>query len=243
MKTLIAVPTYNRPYTIVKSTLFWLEQMNIDFKIFVYKSQVKYYKQATSINNIVSCEDGIHLCGKLNAVYKYAVANNYDLVFKVDDDMKFSREGVKKTEAAKICTEFIQEASELFKNKNVGLINVSKYGSYRWSEKKEFKIRRKEISGNYYIRTELLKNLHTDLILFDDLWVSVETKLAGLDIYSYFGAFEDAETHKNKGGMQSYNRDKLSRQSYEYAKNIYPKIEILENPKHNLFDISVKKYF
>jgi hypothetical protein len=243
MKTLIAVPSYNRPYDIDKKTLYWLKDMKYDWKVFIYQSQARYYSDSVGIDNLIPCNDGIHLCGKIAHIYEYAKYHKYDAVFKVDDDMRFSSDGVDKKDAAKVCSKFLEEANELFKNPDVGLINVSKYGSYKWSDKQGFKKRKKEIASNYYIRTELLKNIHSKLILFDDLWVSLETKLAGKDIYQYFGAFEDAATHKNKGGLQSYDREKISRQSYEYAKTIYPKIEILENPKHNLFDISVKKYF
>ena len=249
MKTLIVVPSYNRPYSIQQNTLFWLEQMNVDFKIFVYESQIKYYAQVTSKENLIGCKDGIHLCGKLNVAYNYAVDNNYGLIFKVDDDMRFSRDGIKRSDknykkiAPQICMDFINEATKLFEDKNIGLINVAKFGSYKWEKDKGFKKRHKEIASNYYIRTELMKNIHSELIIFDDLWVSLETKLAGLDIYQYFGAYEDAATHRNKGGLQSYDRELISRKSYEYAKKIYPKIEIEQNSKHNIFDISVKKYF
>jgi hypothetical protein len=242
MKTLIAIPSYNRPYEIEKRTLYWVRQMNYHWAVFVYESQAKYYRQITGRNHIVTCEDGLGLVGKMKKVHEYAELNNYDLVLKIDDDMKFSRDGAKKTDAAQVCTDYLDEVIPLF-NEEVGLINVAKPMSYRYGPKEGFKIRKSPIYGNYLVRTSLMKNLRAELLLFDDLWVSVETKLAGLKILQYMGAYEDAITHKNAGGLQSYDRDELGRRSYEYAKTIYPKIEILKDSKHKKFDISVKNYF
>jgi hypothetical protein len=178
----------------------------------------------------------------MQEVYKYAIENEYDLVLKVDDDMRFMRDGAKKNDAAQVCDDYIKEVLPVF-NEDVGIVSVSKPMNYRYGSKTGYKERKLPIYGNYFCKTHLLKNLVPELLMFDDLWISVEARLNNERIIQYLGAYEDAITHKNKGGLQSYDRDELGRKSYEYAKTIYPKIEILENSKHKKFDISVKNYF
>lgn len=243
MKALLAIPSHYRPYDIEKKVLYWIGEVGIDWKVFCEENQELYYMQTCGTNNLVTTPVGSGLMGQMVQIAKYAKENNYDVVLKMDDDMRFTKDKAKKTDTANVVQEYITQALAEFNNPKVGMISVAKPMEYRYGPKQGFVERKKPVYGNYFVRTKYLEKLSADLLLFDDLWISIEVKLAGDKTLTYLGAYEDAITHKNSGGLQTYNRDALGKLAYDRAKDVYPKIEVLENSKHNKFDISVKNYF
>ena len=243
MKVLLAIPSHNRPYDIEKRVLYWLRNIDVDYKIFIEKDQEMYYVQTCGVENLVLTPNGSGLMGQVVEIGKYAKNNKYDLVLKMDDDMRFTKDKNKKPDTFKVINKYISDAVNKFQSDNVGMITVSKPMEYRYSDKKGFVIRKKPVYGNYFVRTEYLLRLKPELLLFDDLWISIEVKQDNKQTLTYIGAYEDAITHKNGGGLQTYDRDLLGRQSYEQAKKVYPKIQELKNSKHKKFDICVKNYF
>jgi hypothetical protein len=240
MKTLIAIPSYNRPYEASKK-LFWLNGLNYDWKIFVEPNQSRYYKQIFGDEKVIETENENKLVGQIVSIYKYAKENNYTHVLKIDDDMRFTKEGLKKQNTSDFMNYAIDEMTSNF-NESVGIITCAKPMTYIRSQKKGFKERNSAVYGNYFIKTDLLKTLKKEYYLFDDLIVTIECKKQGLKILTYLGAMEDAITHKNEGGLQSFNRDLLGKQAYENIKKDYPLVEVLENDKNNCFDITIKNY-
>lgn len=244
MKILVAVPSYNRPYDIEKRVGWWLKQVKgVDFRIFVEPSQAMYYEQSFDVENIVETKDDNGFMNQIIDIGKYATKNKYDLVFKIDDDMKFSARGVRKDGTVELFQNIINELKEKFLNtKNIGAINIAKPMTYMHSEKKGFKARKKPIYGNYIMDPKYLVMMKPEMLLFDDLFLTIEVKKDKKDIYTYLGAYEDAITHTNQGGLQSFDRNDIGFKGYEFAKTIYPRIEELENSKNNCFDIDISFY-
>ena len=196
MKLLLAVPSYNRPYDIMKRTGFWLKELSgtTNWKVFVEPQEEIYYSQSLGSENIIETGDDIKLIGQVEHIYKYAKDNGFDLVMKCDDDMLFKQRGSKKQDASKVFTDHIQKIIRFFEeNESCGSVNISKpMGYLHWKNDDKFKLSKKPIYGNWITRTENLVNLTKDLLLFDDLLLSIETKKQGKDIYVYYGCYEDA---------------------------------------------------
>lgn len=243
MKLLLAIPSHNRPYDIQKKVMYWVNDVDVDWKVFCEEDQSMYYEQSVGKDNLVLTPNGSGLMGQIVEIGKYANDNGYDLVLKMDDDMRFTADKIKKHETPIVIKKYLKLVQREFENPNVGIVTVSKPMEYRYGPKQGFKNRKKPVYGNYIVRTEYLLKLRKELLLFDDLWISIEVKLDNKKMLTYQGAYEDAITHKNEGGLQSYDRDQLGRQSYEIAKEYYPLIEELQDSKHKKFDISVKNYF
>jgi hypothetical protein len=242
MRMLLAIPSHNRAYVSLKR-LYWLKDFEYDYKIFCEEHQAIYYDQVYGEENIVRTPDGSGLMGQLHQIAKYAEQKNYDLVLKMDDDMRFHVDKGKKEDTGKVVSDYCKLAIEKFSDPVVGMTSVAKYMEYRYGGRSGFVIRKKPVYSNYLTRVKYLKKMIPEMLLFDDLYISIECKLDGKEILTYLGAYEDAVTHKNAGGLQSYKRDEMSRKSFEFAKTLYPKIRELKNPKHGLFDICVKNYF
>jgi len=244
MKVLIAIPSHNRPYDIEKKLGYWLPYMMYDYKIFVEENQEMYYSQSIGSTHLVLTPNGSGLIGQLIEIGKYAESHGYDLVLKMDDDMRFTKDKSPKDETSLVVSEYIKSAIDLFTSRqDVAITNVVKPATYRYSNKEGWKIRQKPIYGNYMIRTEMFKCLTHEMLLFDDLVFSIEARKQGKMIYQYYGAYEDAITHKNAGGLQSYDRDQLSRKAFEYLKTKYPLLKEMPNNKNGVFDIDVSQYF
>ena len=243
MKILLAIPSHNRPYDIEKKVMYWIKDVKVDWKVFCEENQAMYYEQSVGKDNLVTTPDGSGLMGQIVEIGKYAKENEYSLVLKMDDDMRFTADKIKKHETPIVISKYLKLVAKEFENPDVGMITVSKPMEYRYGNKEGFKKRRKPVYGNYIVRTEYLLKLRKELLLFDDLWISIEVKQDGKQMLTYQGAYEDAITHKNAGGLQSYDRDQLGRDAYEIAKEYYPLIEELQDSKHKKFDISVKNYF
>ena len=100
MKTLIAIPSYNRPYQILKRTGCWLKDITkFDYKVFVEPSESIYYSQSIGEENIVETSDNCGIYGQLISIGKYAIENGYDLVTKIDDDTYYTDDKNKKKNA------------------------------------------------------------------------------------------------------------------------------------------------
>ena len=242
MKLLLAIPSYNRPYDIAKHC-HWLKDFKYDYKVFVEEDQVMYYEQSIGIDNIVQTPNGSGLMGQIVEIGRYATIKQYEIVFKMDDDMSLKKRSTRKHQIADVINEYVEKCLEQFKNEDVSLITCAKPMEYRYAKTEGFIERKRPVYGNYMVRQWYLLFMDKDLLLFDDLWISVEVVKSRKKILTYTGAYENAITHKNNGGLQSYDRDELGKRSYEVAKELYPQIEILENSKHKKFDISVKNYF
>jgi hypothetical protein len=244
MKVLLAVPSYNRPYDIEKRTSFWLKKLEgIDWRVFVEPKEMIYYSQTIPESNIVETHNQNNLMGQIVDIYNYALNNGYDIVMKCDDDMMFKEKGVKKNEVHKTIEKHLPIIIEQFKkDSKLGSVNISKPMPYLYNKKYVFKNSMKPIYGNWITRTEILASLDKSLILFDDLYLSIETKLKGYDINVYYGCYEDAIGEKNEGGLQSLDRKSISVDSYKIAKKIYPKIKEWSNSKSKNFDIDVTEY-
>ena len=245
IKILIAVPSHKRAYSINKSILFWLRDFGYDYKFFLDKSEALHYSTVLRKDEIVLVKDKSYLCGKLNSVGLYAKKHGYNVVLKLDDEMHFKKIGSKKGDVKETVLSVIKDVIKEFESdKDLGLVNVVKFNAYlRNKEGPKFRIRKKEIFGNYFVVPDLLLRLKQEWKIFDDLLISVNAKLNNYVIKCYYGAYECALTHTNKGGIQSFDRDLLSKNAYEEIKKDFPLVNLTHDKRHNKLDLDVSSYF
>ena len=248
MKTLLAIPSYNRPYKLKNEVLYWLESYKYDWKMFVEPSQYMYYAQSVPKDKLIKTRDNNFICGQMVDIGFYAKNQGYEFVFKVDDDMCFTKRKAKKPSHGGIASKYVLEAEDFFnKNLKCGLISVSKAMTYLYYKKKELFVKiNKPIASNYFIRTDdLNKLIKREYLIFDDLIVSFGTKVLGKELYRYMGAYESGKTHSNVGGLQTFDRESLSKNSYWAIKKDYPLLKGVpaKDTKNNCFDVCSDRYF
>jgi hypothetical protein len=243
MKILLAIPSYNRPYEIEKRAGFWLKKLpkEIEWKVFVRKEQLIYYSQSIPRENLVGIEVN-SFRETINAIGQYAVSNQYDYVHKVDDDMSFKQLGNAKKENThevyQSCFEVIK--SKLMSSVDIGAVSISKPMSHIRQRDKIWIRENKSIYGNYFIKSELMF-MPEGIELFDDVFFTLKILELRMSTLSYSGAYEDSVMLKNAGGLQSYNRNKLSRDTIKIMQSYFPQVqEGIYKGNENIVDIDLK---
>lgn len=249
IKVLLAIPSYNRPYDIDKKTGWWVKQIkNADVKIFVCPSQEIYYKQVLNGYTVAGAKQGEKngFVNQLLTIKKYAIDNGYNVILKCDDDMIFKGAEKKINQPLAIDNAINLFKERFSKDKELSAIAFCQPMEWLRGERTGFKKRIKQFYGNYCIRTERYF-LHDDLYLFDDLFIWIELQLNKMNkVETYLGLYQDAIGLVNKGGLQSYDRYSLSKETFITAKNkYYPEIIERENSKYKAlgaFDIDGNYY-
>ena len=253
MKVLIAVPTYKRPYVLKKRVLYWLNEITeADVKVFCCKSEQIYYEQVcggmTEVGATQSGSDG--LIKQLMFIQKYAVDNGYDIVWKVDDKMRFKKQGVKMHDSSTYINKLIKTVKQRFKkNKDLDLVTVCKPLDYRYSkEKTGFKKRNTVCAGNYFVRSKRMM-FNKNVFALDELQLYLHLTSTGTKtMETCFDMYMDNPMGQFQGGLQFFDRLKLSQETYKYLVKQYPLLKLKENDNAkqsidigNLIDYSAYK--
>ena len=243
VRILIAIPTYNRLLS-VKNRVSIFRNSGLEYKYFVDKSQVLGYLSCLKPDEIVQVEDNLYICGKMQKIGEYALKKGYTHVFKVDDDMSFKR--LDKSSASECLKIAHKELSQIFDaNKNIGIATLTKAIAYiKGSKRSGYKIsNKKPISSNYCVEASMLLKLKKKYILFDDYLMSLIAILASKDQATLFCAYENGQTHKNKGGLQSFDRNDLGKIAYKEISQDFPKSKLGFDPRHNCTDLDLSAYY
>ena len=79
MRTIVAIPSKNRPQNIEKFVLPFMSRLNLDFAIFVEPQDYENYKQFPNVVQMPENNKGLGYATMF--AKKYAEQNNYDLYF------------------------------------------------------------------------------------------------------------------------------------------------------------------
>lgn len=247
MKLLAAVLSKNRwrDNQIVRNTFSWLKYSSFDFKIFVEPSEYDYYCSALGEENVESVgRDNINMGGSKVYIQKYALRNNYDLILKLDDDIWNWRDfkngwypytgksnGIPMDERKKACAEFVfdhamQDSIELFEEcSDVGCI------SYFYGQMMFHKPGTKWVTWNgrpatvYMTRADLLApSRQSEIHQFEDFYTWYNLRKLGFVAprYGLAGFHVDGNYGVNSGGLQDFNRKKMTVESMKIFKELYP---------------------
>jgi hypothetical protein len=245
MKLLIACPSYNRPYEIIKHAMSWLPKCDFDFKVFVEPKQYRYYKQSIGADNVVPTRNDCYKSGQLNHAAHYAKVHGYDLVFIVDDDMWFLRKGLKKKDCHLSINEMLPEIIDRFvQEPNLGIVSIGSFPTHNYATAdKRFVSKNKDCYGGMICRTELLK-FPEEVKHFDDVILGLISWQSGYYTYIYNGIYQcTADGYANlKGGFQSFDRGKLANDNFELLKKYYPNVTERTETKMPYVDVDVSWY-
>ena len=243
IKTLITVPSYNRPYDIEKTTLYWLKKLpkRIEYKIFVRYEQARYYEQVSDNIYPISVVDYRET---INAMSRYCREYKYDIMFRIDDDMSFkTKEYTKKIDSHKAFVQIYDHILNAFKkNKKLGAVSIAKPMTFLHYKKPELFQKNKIIFGNHICRANL-HHLPIGIHMLDDIYMTLRTKQFGYEVWRYMGGYENSVTHKNVGGLQSMKREHLTKSTIRKLQDLFPQYDIQLGyfKNTNKVDIDIKK--
>ena len=225
MKVLIAIPSKGRADKIMQHTLRWVPKQIERYAVFVEPQEYEAYA-AAGVENIQVLEQNDQGIAYVKAAIKrYAEENGYDLVFKMDDDIKrFTPRG------AKIPIEKnIENFDRMMRTCVLMFDHVPDLGAIGYPYRNElyepmvWSGINCRLQTCYLIRTELI---NTDFTTFEDLAQLVTLRLANKFTLRYgMLAIECEPIGKNGGGLQLFDRKAQALADCEKLRKIHPAIK------------------
>jgi hypothetical protein len=217
MKCLVCIPSKGRPNNIKKYVEPFMQRLGLDYRIFVEPQDAGQYK----FENVVVIDANNKGLGYATSfAKKYAEANNYDLYFRIDDDVK----GIGQIEND------IQRVLKAFEIPNVGAV-VFPY-SFEWYAKTEklFSRKNKRTQTCYIIRTKLFRP-DTRVSTFDDFYQYLLLRQDNYDtLYCSKHLIDCAVVGGGEGGLQAFNRSEMALNEINIFKSIDPTIKVISKP-------------
>lgn len=242
MKTLIIVPSYNRPYVFNNQIGRWLYKVKAyDWIVICEPSQELYYEQVVPKENLITSSDGCGLTGQLMRGRKYAEDNGYELIMKLDDEFKFTTDNYKSKDSDKALVEMLDDIVPDFSDEKLGVVTIGFYNNWRWNKtKKKYTHRNKEVYCCSLQRTHLIEFYGTQKI-FADITIGLNAIVKGYYILNYGLGYFEQKMYTNAGGIDLDSRNDISKEAYKHMKKQFPKLKWFTN-KHGLFDVDCTAY-
>lgn len=237
MKLLVAIPSKGRPEKIYKDTMRWVARTGFDVRVFVEPQDLEAYKTAAKTGNIdnytdvrpenfVSIgENDKGLGFAMGFIKQYALDGGYDLVFKLDDDIRrFNNRGRNRTDDLMILSfcQMVGQCRVAF-GKYPDLAAVGFGYRNELFDVREWTVLNARLQTAYIIRPEFIQ---TDFNTFQDfadyLYIRSQNKFTLR--YGLLG-IDCAAIGKNKGGLQMFNRDQYAKEEVDKLRKIYPALE------------------
>lgn len=231
MKVLLAIPSKARASTLQKYALQWLSLLpaEINWMVFVEPQDVPAYADVVPghLYQIDSNDQGLGYA--LTRIKVYAELNQYDVVFKLDDDIRGFMEWRQKLNpgaVAKLVTRMVNEIGEAFgKYADLGAVtfpySFEQYEKVVWEPTKR-------VQTAYLVRTSAW---FTDprVSVFEDFAVGLHCLVKGFRVMKYGLSAIDmgVKVGGGTGGHQSpqLERNNRSLATIDELRKIYPPLE------------------
>lgn len=234
MKILIAVPSKGRSSEINKDTLRWLKECKYDWKIFVEPQEYADYLQrfrkeggeSDPFVNIGQNNLGLGFAKK--QIHWYAKNNNYEAIFKVDDDVQSWYAADRKNardKSPEVFEKAIQDGQEAFRRwPDVKAISYP-YSFQMWTTGKKWSDVNLRTQTSYLVLTDFL---HPDarISTFEDFATFIYIR-ANNGIVLRYGlcGIDCRDIGSNTGGHQSFDRREQAEKEIDYLRELYPALK------------------
>jgi GT2 family glycosyltransferase len=214
MKFLVAIPSNGRPNNIRDITIPFVKRLGLDYKIFVEPQEADIY----NFNNvIVHDENNIGLGGALVSIKKYAEKNNYDVILKVDDDVKAIGEIEKDLDKIQKAMSFPQISAICF---------PYSFEFYAKSNKM-FTRENKRLQTAYFIKTKKFRP-SKEVSTFEDFYQFLQIINSNeKTLFCSKHLIKCKPVGGGEGGLQMYDRKEMAVKEINIFKNVDPSIDVI----------------
>lgn len=217
MKCLVFIPSKGRPENVKKFVLPFMGRLKLDYKIFVEPQDAAKYAFA-NVEVIDANDKGLGYV--TSYAKKYAEHHNYDVMFRIDDDVK----GIGTIEND------IDKIIGAFKIEKVGAIVFPYSFEFYAKSIKLFTRVNKRSQTCYIIRTKLFRP-SVDVSTFDDFYQYLLLRNDGYEtLLCSRHLIECAPVGSGNGGLQAFDRQAMAKKEIAIFKAIDPTIEIIIKP-------------
>ncbi len=236
MKILIAVPSKNRAKILKDNAYEWLRHiasMGWDVAIFIEPQDVPQYLAEFQGDNNPGLsfptlpENDMGLCYAKKRIKKYAEERGYDLIFKVDDDVRgFThwRKNTKGQECAMVVAGFLERFLKDF-SQHLSLSAIGFPYSHELFEAYDLKPT-KRLQTAYIVRTEYYC-APIESSFFEDFAVGINILVSGGKIFRYgrSGIHCGVKVGGGTGGLQDFDRAGKAAAEIDELRKLYPPLK------------------
>ncbi len=231
MKILVAIPSKNRVDILKENTLSWVKYIDVDWMVFVEPQDLMNYRLTVGTKNCIPLDENNKGLGYSKTIIKnYAEKYDYDLVFKLDDDVKGwteFRKILKGKEAAERFNKNLEDIVEIFEQQPQVAVVSFPY-SFQMFEQFLFK-KNKRVQTCYITRIE---DFHTDprISVFEDFSVGLKAIVSQKLVlwYGMSGIAMGVKVGGGTGGHQDFDRKERALKEIEVLREIYPPLAFRE---------------
>lgn len=244
MRILVAVPSRGRSKTIFKRTLRWVGRTGFVVKVFVEPQEIEQYRAGIEDANyryyldlkpdmfVDIGENDKGLGFAKSFIKKYAEENNFDLVFKMDDDvLRFNQQGKNKDDDRMVINfaTMVGQCRVVFgRYKDLAAIGFPYRNELFGKDLKLWPAINQRLQSCYIIRTEYLQG---GFDTFEDQaqFIYIRSLNKVTLRYGLMG-IDCAAVGKEKGGLQLFDRKRLAEEELKRLRDIYPALEVEPTP-------------
>lgn len=218
MKCLVCIPSKGRPNNIQKYTLPFMHRLGLDYRIFVEPQDYQTYSKYENV--VQHHKDNIGLGGALLSCKNYAQANEYDVIFKIDDDVHAVGE----------IENDLDKIAKAMSIPQVSAISFPYDFEFYAKTPKMFTRVNKRIQTAYFIKTNKYRP-RVDVSTFEDFFQFLQIVLNGENtLYCSKHLIKCAPVGVGKGGLQMFDRSEMAKKEIQIFKSIDPTIEVISKP-------------
>jgi hypothetical protein len=228
VRVVSVVPSKGRPDALSAKTLSWLCLSKHDFFVFVEPQDYEAYSKVVAQEQLVRLEKNDQGLGYAKAsIESWLKDKNYDVVIKMDDDVRgWQKRSTKSTPeiSAKLFDTAVADAIEAFgKYKDLAAV-VFPYRWELWSVKKWTGVNAR-CQTVYIVRKEFFRG-DPRISTFEDFHTYMQIRAANKMTLRYGLIGIDNDVGKAAGGLQSFDRDALAKREIELLREVYPALEV-----------------
>lgn len=214
MKILVCIPSKSRPENIKTHTLPFVKRLGLDYKIFIEPQDSYIY----NFENVVQHEkNNIGLGGALVSCKNYAKKNNYDIILKIDDDVK----GIGEIEKD------IDKIKKALSIDAVSAICFPYDFEFYAKTEKMFTRENKRLQTAYFIKTDRFRPSE-NVSTFEDFYQFLQIINKGeKTLYCSRHTIKCKPVGKGEGGLQLFNREEMAKKEIDIFKSIDPSISVI----------------
>ena len=218
MKCLVIIPSKARPDNIAKFTTPFVNRLGLDYRIFVEPQDEQNYRPFPNVITLPANNKGLGY----STMYakKYAAQHGYDLIFRIDDDVKMIGE----------IENDIDKIIASFRIDKVGAVVFPYDFEFYAKTEKLFSRVNKRTQTCYIIRTSIFEP-REDVSTFDDFYQYLIMRQKGYDtLYCSKHLIKCSPVGQGKGGLQVFDRSEMALKEIQIFKSIDPSIDVIEKP-------------
>jgi len=252
MKLLIAIPSKSRPYQIAKDTVRWLKDLkSYTWKVFVEPDELIHYELTCGEENCIDIGENNKGLGYVTRfIGQYAINNQYDLVFFLNDDMPhFISKKIGKGKSGytvEVVNMLLEDIiPDISKDSKIGAVRITGAMNHIYEmngKQRKYTHKGVPLYHAWIVRPKYLAKLKDRFTHNNDTIVWLYIHKDNCYTLNYGLAAVSYKDGKNSGGLQMFDRNQLTKDTFNELIKEFPDIKLQSIDRWYKYDINIDAY-